>query len=136
MEGNYFEILIGENNWGKENSKTLAVKGIMMLTLLETFFCNLIEEIISGITSNCFFPPRINEVSREKVAASAKRKIRQNDEDYRYEAAHIVNIHNFLNCVWVIQRGIVEKWLKRKLCLSNLQGNLTNNINNLIIYLD
>ena len=71
----------------------------MMLTLLETFFCNLIEEIISGITSNCFFPPRIYENSREKVAASAKRKIRQNDEDYRYEAAHIVNIHNFLNCV-------------------------------------
>ena len=75
-----------------------------MLTLLETFLCNLIEEIISGTTSNCFFPPRV----REKVVASAARKIRQNgggtaldnkDEDNRYEAARIVNIHSCLNCV-------------------------------------
>ena len=79
-----------------------------MLTLLETFLCNLIEEIISGITSNRFFPPHINEVSREKVGGSAVRKIRQNggetpldskDESNRYVAAHIVNIHSSLNCV-------------------------------------
>ena len=79
-----------------------------MLTLLETFLCNLIEETISGITRNCFLPPRINEVSKEKVVASAARKIRQNggetpldnkDEDNRYETAQIVNIHSSLNYV-------------------------------------
>ena len=88
-------------------------------------------------------PPRINEVSKEKVVASAARKIRQNggetpldnkDEDNRYETAQIVNIHSSLNYVWVIQWEIAKKWLKGKLCLSNLQGNFVNSINNLIIY--
>lgn len=46
----------------------------MTLTLLETFLCDSNEEIISGIVSNCFFPPPINEVSRENVEASAAKK--------------------------------------------------------------
>ena len=80
----------------------------MTLTLLETFLCDSDEEIISGIASNSFFPPPINEVSRENVEASAATKIRQNeggnpldnkDEDNIFESSHIINIDDRLNCV-------------------------------------
>ena len=117
----------------------------MTLTLLETFLCDWTEEIIFGIASNCFFPPRVNEVSREKVEDSAARKIRQNergtpldnrDGDNIFESGHIINIDDRLSCVWFIQREIVETWLEGKLWLSDVQGSLADSKNNLSIYSD
>ena len=114
-----------------------------MLTLLETFSCDWTEEIISGIASNCFFPPRINEVSIEKVEASVARKIRQNGggtpsdkEDNIFEPGHIITIEGLLKCAWFIQREIVETWVEGKLWLPDVQGSLADSTNNLSIYSD